>query len=136
MSVRRNRNLCGASLFLAGAFLLRSQAAPDTKHLIVSDLKSGKYSAAKTLLEEALKRSPADASLWTLNGFTRLHLDKRQEALASYIRAIEISANYVPALEGASEIEFAASGTLRFWSVSSLTSTVLFAKPGDWAITV
>jgi tetratricopeptide (TPR) repeat protein len=38
-----------------------------------------------------------------------VHLDKRKEALASYNRALHLSADYVPALEGAAEIEFATS---------------------------
>lgn len=95
-------------LFLVSVWMLHGHAGAD-KSAIISDLRSGQYSEAAAQLQDELKASPNDASLWTLNGFALVHLDRRKEALASYNRALEISADYAPALEGAAEIEFAAS---------------------------
>jgi tetratricopeptide (TPR) repeat protein len=98
------------ALLLAAATLLNAQAGsqPD-KQFIISELRAGKYSDARSMLEQAIKQSPRDAGLWTLNGFALSHLGKPKEALASYNRAIEISSNYLPALEGAAQIEYQAS---------------------------
>ncbi len=96
-------------LLLTAVCTICVQAKADDKSVIMSDLRSGKYSEAAARLKDALQGSPNDASLWTLNGFALVHLDKRKEALASYNRALDLSADYVPALEGAAEIEFAAS---------------------------
>lgn len=103
------RKLRAAGLLFAVAFVVPSQTPPQAKSSIIAELRARNYGDAKIKLEDALKHSPTDASLWTLQGFALLHLNQRDEALKSYKRALEISPNYVPALEGAAEMEFAAS---------------------------
>ena len=61
------------------------------------------------MLELEIKQSPRDASLWTLNGFALSHLGQQREALASYKQAMKLSPDYLPALEGAAQIEYQAS---------------------------
>ncbi|MGH9584845.1 MAG: tetratricopeptide repeat protein, partial [Bryobacteraceae bacterium] len=98
------------TLLLTTAALLNAQAGsqPD-RRAIISELRAGKYNDARSLIEQAIGHSPRDASLWTLNGFALSHLGKRKEASASYKRAIGISPDYLPALEGAAQIEYQAS---------------------------
>ena len=97
-----------AALFL-GVLSAYVQSSTDTAQFIVSELRAGRYSEATANLGEMLKKSPNDAQLWTLKGFALLHLGQRKEALESYNRAIELSPDYLPALEGAAEIEYADS---------------------------
>lgn len=117
----------GIVLFVAAASALLPQSSDDTRHAIVSDLRSGKYGEARGLLDRALKQSPNDAALWTLNGFALVHLGNRKEALAAYQRAIEISSDYLPALEGAAEIEYEASGQ----QARALLEKILKIHPDD-----
>ena len=96
----------GIAAVFSAAFALLAQNSADVGHLIASDLAAGKYTQANQLLESALKKSPRDARLWTLNGLTLIRLGKQPEALASYKIALQISPDYLPALESAAEIEY------------------------------
>ncbi len=102
----------GAILPLVGllglAVCSQGQVASDAKKQIVAELRAGDFSGAEARLSEVLKGSPGDASLWTLNGYALLHLEKPKQALAAYERALEIAPDYAAALEGAAEIDFAA----------------------------
>lgn len=95
-------------LLLAGVSLLHGQVS-DLKRSAISELRAEKYSDAKDHLDQALKLSPNDPSLWTLHGFALSHLNDRNGALASYNRALGIAPDYLAALEGAAELQFAAS---------------------------
>ncbi len=94
--------------FFAGALVLFAQKTTDIGHLVASDLQAGKYAQARELVQHALKESPRDPRLWTLNGLTLVRLQNKDEALAAFRRALEISPDYLPALEGAAEIEYEA----------------------------
>lgn len=93
-----------ALLFLSG--LAAYPQTSDTPAKIISALRAGNYPEAKRLSEMQLQGFPKDARLWTLNGFALLHLGDSTQALAAYTRALQISPNYLPALEGAAEIEY------------------------------
>jgi tetratricopeptide (TPR) repeat protein len=93
-----------ALLFLSG--LTAWPQASDTPAKIISALRAGNYPEAKRLSEMQLQEFPKDARLWTLNGFALLHLGDSTQALAAYRHALQISPNYLPALEGAAEIEY------------------------------
>ncbi len=93
-------------LFLAFTLAILAQDSRDIGHTIVSDLRAGKYTEASDLLKRALKASPGDARLWTLNGLALVRLGKQNDALVSYHRALQRSPEYLPALEGAAQIEF------------------------------
>ncbi len=85
---------------------MASPQAADTSATIISALRSGNYLEAKRLSGVALQESPNDARLWTLNGFALVHLGDSAQALAAYTHALQISPNYLPALEGAAEVEY------------------------------
>src|SRR5690348_6782093 len=93
------------SVLLLAAVLLRPESATGhDKNAIIGDLRAGRYSEARQILEEAIKQSPQDAALWTLNGFALSHLGQQKRALTSYKRAIQLSPDYLPALQGAAQI--------------------------------
>jgi tetratricopeptide (TPR) repeat protein len=97
------------ALLLAAIGLLNAQSAPTDTHEIVVELRSGDYSGARQLLDRALKQSPGNPALWTLNGFALTHLGDQREALESYNHALRLSPDYLPALEGAAQIEYQSS---------------------------
>ncbi|HEX7363429.1 MAG TPA: tetratricopeptide repeat protein [Bryobacteraceae bacterium] len=97
------------------------------KQSIISELRAGKYGSAQNLLEQALKESPRDASLWTLRGFALSHLGKQKAALTAYKQAIEIAPTYLPALEGAAQIEYSTSDP----HASALLKKILAIRPDD-----
>ncbi|MGA8028387.1 MAG: tetratricopeptide repeat protein [Bryobacteraceae bacterium] len=93
------------ALLVAGGVALWSQQT-DTSGAVISALHAGNYAQAKRISEEELKQFPGDARLWTLNGLALVHLGQGAQALASYQQALRISPSYLPALEGAAEIEY------------------------------
>jgi tetratricopeptide (TPR) repeat protein len=93
-----------ALLFLGG--LTASPQTSDAPAKIISALRSGNYLEAKRLSGLALQESPKDARLWTLNGFALVRLGDSAQALSAYTHALQISPDYLPALEGAAEIEY------------------------------
>src|SRR5690242_16619271 len=67
--------LRGTIFFLLTSLLVAQVRGPlHPAQAAISELRAGRYSAAQQILEEALKQSPADAQLWTLNGFALVHL--------------------------------------------------------------
>ncbi len=88
--------------------LLNAQKAADIGHVIVSALQAGDYTQARDLVQRALKESPRDARLWTLDAVALARLGQENEARAAFHRALEISPDYLPALEVAAKIEFEA----------------------------
>lgn len=95
-------------LFAAGA-VCQSQTTPPDTQAIINELHAAQYAEARGLVQQALKKSPNDERLWTLDGFALAHLGDKVSALRSYEHALHLAPNYVPALEGAAEIEYNAS---------------------------
>lgn len=75
---------------------------------IDSALRSGQYDQALALIQAALRQSPKDAKLLTLEGIALSRKGKQQQALRAYEQALEISPQNLAALEGAAELEYAA----------------------------
>lgn len=100
-------------IFLLGSALTTlgvAQSVPGTagQQAIQAALRARDYAQALELLSSDLKQSPRDAKLWTLQGLTLMELGKNNEALAAYEKALSISPDYLPALEGAAELEYKA----------------------------
>lgn len=70
------------------------------------DLQAGKYDDAKVLIEHALRERPRDPRLWTLDGITLVRLNQKDHALESFRHALQLSPDYLPALEGAAQLEY------------------------------
>lgn len=71
---------------------------------IIAALRAGNYLEAQRISQTEVNQHPADPRLWILNGLALVHLGKSTQALAAYQHALQISPNYLPALEGAAEI--------------------------------
>jgi tetratricopeptide (TPR) repeat protein len=73
---------------------------------IQSALRARDYAQALQLIRSELQRSPRDARLLTLQGFAFAGLGKDREALGAYDKALSVSPDFLPALEGAAELEY------------------------------
>ncbi len=73
---------------------------------IASALRARDYEEALQLIRSQLRESPKDVRLWTLEGIAFSGLGNNREALVAYNRALNISPDYLAALEGAAELEY------------------------------
>ena len=53
-----------------------------------------------------LERNPGDPRLWTVRGVAQARQRQESESLASFRKALELSPNYLPALQGAAQIAY------------------------------
>jgi cytochrome c-type biogenesis protein CcmH/NrfG len=90
-------------------------------------LRSSKFAEALQILQPAVQQSPGNKQLWMLQGLAYLGEKKKREALASFRSALKISPDYLPALEGAAQIEFDAGSK----AAVPLLEHVLRLKPDD-----
>jgi tetratricopeptide (TPR) repeat protein len=101
------RVLTGALCFLAAAAAVPAalvQPAPGDS--IPRLLRSGDPAGALKLIDEALAQAPRDARLWTLRGLALSEMERADESLAAYNKALSLDPDYLPALQGAAEIEY------------------------------
>jgi tetratricopeptide (TPR) repeat protein len=75
---------------------------------IQSALRSNDNGAAVTLAKQQLQKYPNDVRVWTLEGVAYSRLKKNHEALAAFDKALAVQPDFLPALEGAVQIEYAA----------------------------
>jgi tetratricopeptide (TPR) repeat protein len=73
---------------------------------ITSALQAREFDKAIQLLQPALEQSPKSAQLWTLQGIALAGEDHKTESLAAYRNALKISPDYLPALEGAAQLQY------------------------------
>lgn len=102
------KSALGLVLF-AGPACLGQQSQPADNFLaeVTQALRNRQFDSALELSASGLKRSPADPRLWTLQALAYAGLKKSAEALESYHRALRIAPEYLPALQGAAELEYA-----------------------------
>lgn len=94
-------------MLLAANFYCQAQAsAADRIRVITSALRTGRFDQALELLQPELQQNPNNAQLWTLKGLALSGIDNKKDALAAFRRALGISPDYLPALEGAAQIEY------------------------------
>ena len=115
-----------AALVLHGVTLAQS---PDANSIqaITSALRAGEFDHALQILEPKLRQNPKDAQLWTLDGIALSGKGKKNEALVAFRRALAVSPDYLPALEGAGQIEYDTGGR----ETASLLQHVLKLSPAD-----
>ena len=94
-----------ALLALAAAVPARAQAGTDVLHSITAVLEKQQYEHALQLIQGELRHSPNDVRLWTLQGIARSRLSNDSEAIISFDHALKLKRDYLPALEGAAQIE-------------------------------
>jgi Flp pilus assembly protein TadD len=104
MTVSKRLALLAALIsFLAWSF---AQTGRDTVAPIASALRAREFVRALALLQPALRQFPKNAQLWTLQGIAYSGKESDKEALASFRSALKISPQYLPALEGAAQLEY------------------------------
>ncbi|MGH9437075.1 MAG: tetratricopeptide repeat protein, partial [Terriglobia bacterium] len=123
----RIRFVLGVTLVAVGSVAAAQTRLQSAQQAIVSTLRAGKYVSSLDMLAEAIKRQPRDPGLWALKGFAFSHLGKTSQALASYKHAIELSPDYLPALEGEAQIEYNTSNR----NAVTVLKKILSLRPKD-----
>jgi len=83
-----------------------AQTAGERLAPIASALQNKEFAKALELLHPALQEFPGNAQLWAMQGAAYVGEGHKKEALASFQSALKISPDYIPALEGAIQIDF------------------------------
>jgi len=73
---------------------------------IASALAAHDFDQALALLQPAIKQSPQNPQLWTLQALALSGKGDAKHALVAYHKALNISPEYLPALEGAAQLEY------------------------------
>jgi tetratricopeptide (TPR) repeat protein len=104
------RRIAFVLLLLVGASSANAQSAPPANNsgAIEAALRARDFDHALQLARGQLQQSPKDARLWTLEGIALAGLGDDQKALTAYNKALEISPNFLAALEGAAGLEYQA----------------------------
>jgi tetratricopeptide (TPR) repeat protein len=77
---------------------------------ITAALRAGQFDTALQLLQARLEQTPNSPQLWTLRGIAFSGKEDHKEALSAFRHALGISPDYLPALEGAAQIEYENGG--------------------------
>jgi tetratricopeptide (TPR) repeat protein len=88
---------------LLGAF---GQGQEAQIQAITSALQAGEFSRAVELTRGAQKLFPGNAQLWAMQGAAYAGQGQNKQALDSFRAALKISPDYIPALQGAIQIEY------------------------------
>ena len=84
------------------------QTGNEPVRAITDALRNHEFERALQLLKPALETSPSSTQLWMLQGLALTGEGDTKGALASYQHATALSPDYLPALEGAAQIEYEA----------------------------
>ncbi|HEX4947108.1 MAG TPA: tetratricopeptide repeat protein [Blastocatellia bacterium] len=92
------------ALFL---FLLLTPCAFAQGFEQVRDLiRRGDFAAAVQSCDAALQKQPRDHQLWTLKGIALQGVGQPKESLAAFRRALALNPKFLPALQGAAQLEY------------------------------
>jgi tetratricopeptide (TPR) repeat protein len=94
---------------------------------ITSALRAGQFDHALELLRPALEQNPKSAQLWALQGISFSGKLDNKKALVAYRHALNVSPDYLPALEGAAQIEYESGGQ----DAAALLQRVIALRPRD-----
>lgn len=93
-------------IVLLSSFSLFAQTSADPVSAVTAALRAEEFAKALEILQPALRQSSGNAQLWTLQGLAYSGEGHKKEALASFRNALKISPDYLPALEGASQLAY------------------------------
>ena len=129
MAMRPNRQtyIILALAFFVFLFGAHAQSATDQHDAIASALRSQEFGKALDMLQTALKRSPGNAQLWTMQGVAYSGLGRKGEALVSFRSALKIVPNDIFALHSAIQIEYDAGNP----AAVPLLQRLLRLRPDD-----
>src|SRR5437879_693969 len=121
----RRAGICLAPLLFIG--LLVAQTAQDRVGAIASAMRNQEFARALELLRSALQAYPENAELWAMQGAAYSGEGQKKQALASFRNALKISPDYIPALQGAVQIDYEAGST----AAIPLLRRLLRLRPAD-----
>jgi tetratricopeptide (TPR) repeat protein len=121
------RKLVLAIALFACYFPAYSQTSENQIETISSALRAGEFDKAVELSRAALKESPNNSQLWTLQGIAFIRKGDSKNALTAFQQALKISPNNVAALAGAAQIEYQAGSQ----AAMALLNRLLELRPGD-----
>lgn len=102
--------ICGAALSVLLVVVPFSSISAQGTGVSLSELANalheGNYASALKISGELLRNDPKSPKLWSLRAFAYEHLGQNKQALLAYQRAIAIAPDFMPALEGAAEIQY------------------------------
>ncbi len=131
---RRSSSLASALLnagffliFLTGNVDSFCQQQPPAAAEIVDQLRARNNQEASLLATRALTTHPGDCRLLSLNAVALTGLDRTREALHFFKKALTKCPAYLPALEGAAQIEYAQQSP----EAATLLNRVLAVQPGN-----
>jgi tetratricopeptide (TPR) repeat protein len=114
-------------VFLAACSIAWTQTSTEQVQAIASALRAGQFDQALQLLQPELDRSPKSPQLWALRGIALSSKGDKKEALIAFRHALSVSPDYLPALEGAAQIEYENGGK----DAAGLLERVLQLRPND-----
>ena len=104
-----------------------AQAPADRISAIAAALQGRDFAKARELLGPALQQNSGNAQLWAMQGAAYAGEGRKQEALVSFRTALKFSPDYLPALQGAAQIEFDAGSS----AAIPLLQRLLRLRPAD-----
>ena len=104
-----------------------AQPVPTRIEPVTSALRAGQFDQALQLLRSDLEQEPKNPQLWALRGIALSGKGNKKEALGAFRHALNISPSYLPALEGAAQIEYDHGGN----GAAPLLEQILKLHPGD-----
>ena len=110
-----------------GHSVVLAQTTTDRVGPVVSALQLRQFDKALQLLQPELEVSPKNAQLWTLRGIALSGKGDKKKALVAFRQALEGSPDYLPALEGAAQIEYESGAT----EAVPLLEHILRLRPDD-----
>ncbi len=96
------RRLLPLMLMLVATGLVRAQSFEEVRDLI----RRGAFDQALKLCDASLRKQPRDYRLEALKGIALQGLSRDQESLAAFRRALVLKPDFLPALQGAAELEY------------------------------
>jgi tetratricopeptide (TPR) repeat protein len=127
MSVFTWKNLSLTTVLVTLLSGMFAQTPTDRVGPITSALRNREFEKALQLLQPVLQESPKNPQLWFFQGLAQSGIGNQKAALASYRRALKIAPDYLPALEGAAQLEYDAGSA----SAVPLLQHILRLHPND-----
>jgi tetratricopeptide (TPR) repeat protein len=93
-------------LVAAPVCLAQAASQPGATADIISALRNQNFDQALRLSEGSLEKSPHDYRIWTLRGMAYSGERKNSQALDAFEHALKLNSTYLPALEGAAQVEY------------------------------
>jgi tetratricopeptide (TPR) repeat protein len=113
-----------------GLFPCFAQAPPASLSSISSSLRAGQFQSALQEADQVLQTNPHDARVLTLKAIALTKLDRNSDAIAAFESALRESPAYVPALAGATQLEYPSGSP----SAQAHADELLKLRPDDQTV--